>query len=343
MSRGCEGASCSLLGFKALDPRYGGDMTSVRSVELPVEAALSGTKELPCRDDVRATESDARRRYTGADWLMDRVGHGDVAAFESLYASHHSLVFGIGLRLLGDEASAEDLTQTVFLKVWADPDAFKGGFFAAWLSRVARNAGLDALRLRVAHAETQIAADMPLADEFEDGVIASLDFANVRDALALLPTKERTLIEMGYFSGLTYRRLAEITRTPLGTVKTRIRSGLHRLRRSLGDKQPHNAKRDRATEYFDPSFRPAKSWRVLQSVAPRQSSDRYATLGFPVEHLVECACGHGVGEHSEYGCGVLIASVRCSCDRTPRVVIEEAIVEIRRQYAWLLEPSEGDS
>ncbi|MDB5043736.1 MAG: polymerase, sigma-24 subunit, subfamily, partial [Candidatus Eremiobacteraeota bacterium] len=83
--------------------------------------------------------------------LMDRVRARDVSAFESLYDAYHRLVFGIGLRMLGDPSVAEDLTQTVFMKIWTTPEAFRGGSFVAWVSRVARNRALDLLRSRAVH------------------------------------------------------------------------------------------------------------------------------------------------------------------------------------------------
>lgn len=183
----------------------------------------------------RARDVHARPGIRDGETLMRRVARGESAAFESLYKSHHGLVFGIALRLLGDTASAEDLTQSVFLKVWANAGAFKGGRLDAWISRVARNGGLDVLRQRSTRAETDLPADVPLDGALEDAVIACVDARRVRAALADLPQKERSLIELGYFGGLTYYRVATETGVPLGTVKTRIRSGLHRLREALGD------------------------------------------------------------------------------------------------------------
>lgn len=167
--------------------------------------------------------------------LIERVRARDVAAFESLYDGYHRLVFGIGLRILGDPTMAEDLTQNVFLKVWTAPEAFRGGSFVAWVSRVARNRALDALRARSARPETEIPADLPLEGSIDDDVLAKLDAQSVRDALAQLPPEQRGLIEMGFFGGVTHQELARRTATPLGTVKTRIRSGLRRLRESLAE------------------------------------------------------------------------------------------------------------
>jgi RNA polymerase sigma-70 factor, ECF subfamily len=168
--------------------------------------------------------------------LMERVLARDVGAFESLYDGYHRLVFGIGLRMLGDPTLAEDLTQTVFLKIWTAPDAFRGGSFVAWVSRVARNRALDVLRARSARPEAEIPADLPLEGALDEDVFARLDAQRVRDALAKLPPEQRGLIEMGFFGGATHQELARRTDTPLGTVKTRIRTGLRRLRESLGER-----------------------------------------------------------------------------------------------------------
>jgi len=164
---------------------------------------------------------------------MERVQARDAAAFEALYDGYHRLVFGIGLRMLEDAASAEDLTQSVFLKVWSAPDRFVGGSFTAWIARVARNRALDMLRARAVQPQTDVPADLPLEATLDDDVFARLDAQRVRDALSTLPEEQRSLIELGFFGGVTHQELARRTATPLGTVKTRIRSGLRRLREAL--------------------------------------------------------------------------------------------------------------
>ncbi|HZO95629.1 MAG TPA: sigma-70 family RNA polymerase sigma factor [Candidatus Baltobacteraceae bacterium] len=168
--------------------------------------------------------------------LMERIQARDTAAFEALYDDYHRLVFGIGLRMLGDAALAEDVTQGVFLKIWTSPGAFRGGSFAAWVSRVTRNRALDLLRSRAARPEAEIPADLPLDASLDDDVFARIDAERVRDALAALPPEQRSLIELGFFGGVTHQELAARTDTPLGTVKTRIRSGLRRLRDALGER-----------------------------------------------------------------------------------------------------------
>ena len=169
------------------------------------------------------------------DALMQRLARGEIGGFEMFYDAYHRLVYGIGLRLVGDVATAEDLTQGVFLKVWMNPAAYRGGSLVSWLARVARNAALDVLRQRPVQSDAEIPADVPLDAALEDEVFANLDAQRVRTALARLPATERIPIEMGFFDGKTHRTVANEIGVPLGTVKTRIRAGLHRLRNALAD------------------------------------------------------------------------------------------------------------
>lgn len=165
--------------------------------------------------------------------LLARVRGRDVSAFEALYDTHHRLVFGVALRVLADGPAAEDVTQSVFLKLWADPDAFHGGNFGAWIARVARNRALDAVRARSVRAHSELPIDTPLDFRLDEQVLGTLDGARVRAALEDLPEELRTPIELGFFDGITHEEIARRTKTPLGTVKTRIRSGLRRLRSVL--------------------------------------------------------------------------------------------------------------
>ncbi len=164
---------------------------------------------------------------------MARVRERDAGAFEALYNAHHRLVYGIAARILGDSMAAEDVTQAVFLKLWSAPDAFRGGNFGAWLARVSRNRALDALRSRAARVEGEIPLDVPLDTILDELVFSRLDGARVREALAALPAEQREPIELGFFGGITHEEISRRTATPLGTIKTRIRAGLRKLRSSL--------------------------------------------------------------------------------------------------------------
>ena len=164
---------------------------------------------------------------------MARVRERDAGAFEALYDSYHRLVYGIAARILRDSMAAEDVTQAVFLKLWSSPEAFQGGNFGAWLARVSRNRALDVVRSRALRSEGEIPLDVPVDTLLDDVVFSRLDGARVRAALATLPSEQREPIELGFFGGITHEEIARRTATPLGTIKTRIRSGLRKLRASL--------------------------------------------------------------------------------------------------------------
>jgi RNA polymerase sigma-70 factor, ECF subfamily len=164
---------------------------------------------------------------------MERVREGDTTAFEALYDGYHRLVYGVALRVLSDPAGAEDVTQAVFMKLWSNPDLFRTGNFGAWIVRVARNRAFDALRSKAARPEDQFPDAIPAQDTLEDSAMAQLDAESVRAAIAQLPEEQRNLIELGFFGGVTHQEMAKTTGLPLGTVKTRIRSGLRRLRNTL--------------------------------------------------------------------------------------------------------------
>jgi RNA polymerase sigma-70 factor (ECF subfamily) len=164
---------------------------------------------------------------------MARIRDRDVQAFEELYERFKYVVYGIGSRMLGSDQAAEDVVQAVFMKVWSRPEAFREGNLTAWMARVTRNHCLDALRSRANRSETPLQEDVPLESAVDDEIFARIDGDRVRTALARLPEEERTPIEMGFFEGATHVEIASRTGIPLGTIKSRIRKGLRRLREQL--------------------------------------------------------------------------------------------------------------
>jgi RNA polymerase sigma factor (sigma-70 family) len=105
---------------------------------------------------------------------MERLRARDPVAFEHLYDAYHRLVFGIALRMLSDTTMAEDLTQSVFLKIWSSPEAFRDGNFSAWLARVTRNRALDVLRSRASHTASEIPTDIPAEGNIDDIVFSKI-------------------------------------------------------------------------------------------------------------------------------------------------------------------------
>ncbi|HXK32396.1 MAG TPA: sigma-70 family RNA polymerase sigma factor [Dehalococcoidia bacterium] len=179
------------------------------------------------------------------DELMDGIARRDLRAFETLHGRYGDLVYSVALRVVGDPHVAEDVTQDVFLRVWRRPDHFdlRRGKFVTWLLSVTRNRSIDerrsqARRLRhsVLPPTTEEEDILPSADERDDPALASVlaeERRAVRDALDLLPPEQKLAIQLAYFGGLTQQEIATRLGQPLGTVKTRIRLGMRKMRAAL--------------------------------------------------------------------------------------------------------------
>jgi RNA polymerase sigma-70 factor (ECF subfamily) len=158
---------------------------------------------------------------------------GDTEAFIAIYARYYRLVYAIARRRLSEPDAVDDIVQSVFLSIWTSSAAFRGGSFPAWLTRLTQNRVLDAQRRRVARREAALPVELIAEECFEDVVHLRLLAERVRAALAALPEEQRSLIELGFFGERSHAELAILTRLPLGTVKTRIRTGLQKMRFSL--------------------------------------------------------------------------------------------------------------
>jgi RNA polymerase sigma-70 factor (ECF subfamily) len=176
--------------------------------------------------------SSARRNDAADDMrVVARVRAGDQQALSELYDRYSKLVYSVALRILQDTGAAEDLLQDVFLQLWRKPDAFDSsrGSLAAWLAVIARHRSIDRLRQR--RPETDIEDCVTTsATDLGDETQRSLMIEKVRVVMNELAPDQRTAMEMAFFEGLTHTEIAEKTGEPLGTIKTRIRSGLQLLR-----------------------------------------------------------------------------------------------------------------
>jgi len=173
--------------------------------------------------------------------LMERIVARDATAIAELYDRHSSLLYGLILRILKQRGDAEEVLQEVFVAVWLRAASFNSdlGPPVAWLLRIARNRALDRLRantVRQRTAESAVTLDAP-AETPEARAVRIEQQDAMRDALDALPAEQRLLIEEAYFLGLTQSELAAKHGLPLGTVKTRVRTGMLSLRERLAQVQ----------------------------------------------------------------------------------------------------------
>lgn len=178
------------------------------------------------------------------DWaaLIERMAGGDEYALSSLYDRSSRLIFGLLLRILNDAALAEEVLLDVYMQVWRQAGRYDPvrGKTLAWIITIARSRAIDRLRStrqEERHKESLDGADYALAltASFEDPTIAPERQRIVRMALDSLPPEQREVIEMAYYLGLSHSEIAARLGQPLGTVKTRTRLGMMKLREQLKD------------------------------------------------------------------------------------------------------------
>jgi RNA polymerase sigma-70 factor (ECF subfamily) len=173
--------------------------------------------------------------------LVIQVARGNSAALEVLYDRYAPIVLGISLKVVGDQALAEDVLQETFWRVWQSAGTYQSqrGPFTGWLFRIARNLAIDAYRRRTVRPHTIAPADGsdPIMDETPDPEADVAEQAQskmknrqIRKAMAALPLVQRQVIEMAYFYGMTRQEIAEATGEALGTIHTRARLALQKLR-----------------------------------------------------------------------------------------------------------------
>jgi len=168
--------------------------------------------------------------------LLTGVAAGDRAAFAAFYDRHAPAVFGLLIRMLPQRGDAEDVLQETFMQVWRQAGRFdptRSSPFG-WVVMMARSRAVDRLRQKVA-SPTSEPTDRPVLSEAESALEREETAARIRRALALLPAEQRTAIDLAFYGGLTYEQVADRQAIPVGTAKTRIRLGMHRLRSLLGD------------------------------------------------------------------------------------------------------------
>jgi RNA polymerase sigma-70 factor, ECF subfamily len=192
------------------------------------------------RQQISYSQESERMRVSGTQSpnqkddaaLIDRIRAGDQSAMADLYDRYARVVYGVALRVLADTAAAEDVVQEVFLQLWRKPQAFDAerGRLAPWLAVISRNRAIDFLRKRSPDDDID---EMPISTgmDLENEAAQKLAVEKVRGVMGQLPQEQRKALEMAFFEGMTHTEIAGKTGEPLGTIKTRIRTGLLALRK----------------------------------------------------------------------------------------------------------------
>ena len=183
----------------------------------------------------------AKARVPEREWigLVQSIGGGDQDALYALYEQAHRLVFTLMVRITSDPATAEELTVDVFHDVWRRASTYDpaGGSVVGWIMNQARSRAIDRVRFEQRKKRVHRDLDAPPAAPAASDPPAILNVREqgdiLRQALAVLTPAERQAIERAFFGELTYREVAAQLDQPLGTIKTRVRSGLAKLRLAL--------------------------------------------------------------------------------------------------------------
>lgn len=172
------------------------------------------------------------------DSLLARVARGDERAFDAVYDLVADRVFGLAQQVLRDPAQAEEIAQEALVDVWRTASRFDSarGTALSWVLTITHRRAVDRVRSEQAAGDREVRAYRPDRphDEVSEAVTDHLLAERVRRCLASLTELQRDSVRLAYYRGYTYREVAELLKTPLGTVKTRLRDGLIRMRDCLG-------------------------------------------------------------------------------------------------------------
>lgn len=218
---------------------------------LPLLEMLPAQLEIrTCLMQIKPNSNNADR--SNEQRIVARVQSGDFTAIEELYERYSRQAFGLALKILNNSESAEDAVQDAFLRFWKQPGNFdpERGRFVTWLLSVVHNLCIDQIRRKrpnlvsLDQEETQERLNYLADDGFsiEEEVWLKMQRTTIQQAMVRLPEEQRSVIELAFFKGLTHNEIASQTNQPLGTVKSRIRQGLLKLKNLMQDVEAESNK-----------------------------------------------------------------------------------------------------
>lgn len=194
--------------------------------------------------------------------LISLIAQSQTKALDQLYERYNRPVFSLALLIVGDRATAEEITLDVFMRVWQKADSYRAeqAKVSTWLTHITRNHAIDVLRRRAVRPDHSALSWDELTFQVsslgpDPGELAEYSFrqARVRAAIAKLPDDQRQALLLAYFGGYTQTQIAEVLKQPLGTIKTRLRLAVQKLRDFLRDEQEPDDKSAQAVNTYNMS------------------------------------------------------------------------------------------
>ncbi len=206
-------------------------------------AEVAETPDTPGRRVRGASRTNGPGRDPADEALVSRIVKGDQTALGGLYDRYGRPAYSLARRICADDGIAEDVVQEVFLAFWRDPSRFDAtrGTFGTWLLTLVHHKSVDAVRRESAIRRRTVPAaedgdewSAPPGPGADQAALGNVVAGQVRDALGGLPVEQRQALALAYYGGYTQREVAALTGVPLGTVKSRMFTGVQRLRGILG-------------------------------------------------------------------------------------------------------------